>query len=131
MKTMTKVVAVVLVAVMMCAVLVSCAGNGLSGKYTATYETEGLFGIGAASYTTTYEFKGNKVIKTDEVTVGDKTTTTTTNGTYEIEEDQIIFTWDKNVETNENGDSITSTNKYEFTKGDDFIYIGSQKYTKA
>lgn len=129
MKTMTRVVAVALVAVVMCMMLASC-GNTLSGSYSATYESNGIFGLGAGTYTTTYEFKGNKVVRTDDVTMGGSTTSTVTNGTYEIKDDQIIFTWDKNVETNENGDSVVSTNKYEFSKGDDFIYIGDQKYTK-
>lgn len=129
MKTMTRVVAVALVAVVMCMMLASC-GNTLSGSYTATYESNGIFGLGKGTYTTTYEFKGNKVVRTDDVTMGGSTTSTVTNGTYEIKDDQIIFTWDKNVETNENGDSVVSTNKYEFSKGDDFIYIGDQKYTK-
>lgn len=129
MKTMTRVVAVALVAVMMCMMLASC-GNTLSGKYSATYESEGIFGIGAGSTTTTFEFSGKKVTRTIDVTVGSQTTTTVTNGTYVIEDDHIIFTWDKNVETNENGDSTVSTNKYEFSKGDDFILIGDQKYTK-
>ena len=102
MKTMTRVVAVALVAVVMCMMLASC-GNTLSGSYSATYESEGFLGLGKGTYTTTYEFKGNKVVRTDDVTVGGKTTTTVTNGTYEIKDDQIIFTWDKNVETNENG----------------------------
>jgi hypothetical protein len=109
--------------------LASC-GNTLSGSYSATYESNGIFGLGKGTYTTTYEFKGNKVVRTDDVTVGGSTTTTVTNGTYEIKDDQIIFTWDKNVETNENGDSVVSTNKYEFSKGDDFIYIGDTKYAK-
>lgn len=129
MKTMTRVVAVALVAVVMCMMLASC-GNTLSGSYSATYESNGIFGLGAGTYTTTYEFKGNKVVRTDDVTVGGKTTTTVTNGTYEIKDDQIIFTWDKNVETNENGDSVVSTNKYEFTKGDDCIIIDKTKYDK-
>ena len=129
MKTMTRVMAVALVAVVMCMVLASC-GNTISGTYSATYESEGFLGFGKGSYTTTYEFKGKDVVMTVEATVGGKTTTTTTNGTYTIEDDQIIFTWDRNVETNENGDSVVSTNKYEFSKGDNFIYIGDQKYDK-
>ncbi len=129
MKTMTRVVAVALVAVVMCMMLASC-GTTLNGKYSATYESDGFFGFGKGSYTTTYEFKGKNVVMIVEATVGGKTTQTTTNGTYVIEEDHIIFTWDKNVETNENGDSVVSTNKYEFSKGDDFILIGDQKYTK-
>lgn len=129
MKTMTRVVAVAIVAVIMCMMLASC-GNTISGTYSATYESEGFLGFGKGSYTTTYEFKGKNVTMTVDATVGGKTTTTITNGTYTIEDDQIIFTWDKNVETNENGDSVVSTNKYEFSKGDDFIYIGDQKYDK-
>ena len=96
MKTMTRVVAVALVAVVMCMMLASC-GNTLSGSYTATYESNGIFGLGKGTYTTTYEFKGNKVVRTDDVTVGGSTTTTVTNGTYEIKDDQIIFTWDRTL----------------------------------
>ena len=59
MKTMIKVMAVALLAVMMCTVLASC--TTISGTYSATYESEGFLGLGAGSYTTTYEFKGKNV----------------------------------------------------------------------
>lgn len=127
MKTMIKVMAVALLAVMMCTVLASC--STISGTYSATYESEGFLGLGAGSYTTTYEFKGKNVTRTDDVTVGSKTTTNTLTGTYEIQDDKIVITWDKDVET---GDGQTSTTKstYDFAKGDGFVLIDGRQYNK-
>lgn len=127
MKTMIKIMAVALLAVMMCTVLASC--STISGTYSATYESEGFLGLGAGSYTTTYEFKGKNITRTDDVTVGSKTTTNTLTGTYEIQDDKIVITWDKDVET---GDGQTSTTKstYDFAKGDGFVLIDGRQYNK-
>lgn len=127
MKTMTRVVAVALVAVMMCVVLASC--GTISGKYSATYESEGFFGLGAGKYTTTYEFKGKNVTRTDDVTVGSKTTTSTVTGTYEIQDDNIVITWDKDVETGD-GQSSTTKSTFSFAKGDGFVLIDGRQYDK-
>ena len=128
MKTMTRVVAVALVAVMMCMVLASC-GSTISGTYSATYESEGFFGLGAGSYTTTYEFKGKNVSRTDDVTVGSKTTTSTVTGTYEIQDDKIVITWDKDIETGE-GQASTTKSTFSFAKGDGFVLIDGRQYDK-
>ncbi len=129
MKTMTKVVAVALVAVIMCMMLASC-GNTISGSYYRTYENEGLFGWGAGSYTETYEFSGKKVTKTVDATIGSETKSTTTTGTYELTDDgKIVITWDKDVETSE-GQASSSKSTYTFDKGDDFILIDGNKFTK-
>lgn len=129
MKTMIKVMSVSLAVLMLAMMLVAC--DALSGSYSATYESEGGFlGLGAGTYTTTYEFKGKNVTRTDDITVGSKTNTTTTTGTYEIQDDKIVFTWDKDVETGDNGDSSVTKTTYSFDKGDGFIYIDGKKYTK-
>ena len=127
MKTMIKVMAVALLAVMMCTVLASC--STISGTYSATYESEGFLGLGAGSYTTTYEFKGKNITRTDDVTVGSKTTTNTLTGTYEIQDDKIVITWDKDVETGD-GQSSTTKSTYDFAKGDGFILIDGRQYDK-
>ena len=128
MKTMTRVVAVALVAVMMCVVLASC--SAISGSYSRTYESEGLFGWGAGSYKTTYEFSGKNVTKITDATIGSKTETTTQTGTYELTDDgKIVFTWDKDVQTGD-GQSSVSKETYTFDKGDNFILIDGNKYEK-
>ena len=127
MKTMIKVMAVALLAVMMCTVLASC--TTISGTYSATYESEGFLGLGAGSYTTTYEFKGKNVTRTDDVTIGSKTTTNTLTGTYEIQDDKIVITWDKDVETGD-GQSSTTKSTYDFAKGDGFVLIDGRQYNK-
>ena len=127
MKTMTRIAAVALVAVMMCMMLASC--NTISGTYSATYESEGIFGFGAGKYTTTYEFKGKNVTRTDDVTVGSKTTTNTVTGTYVIEDDTIVITWDKDVETGD-GQSSTTKSTFSFAKGDGFVLIDGRQYDK-
>ena len=127
MKTMTRVVAVAIVAVIMCMMLASCAT--INGTYSATYESEGFWGLGAGSYTTTYEFKGKNVTRTDDVTVGSKTTTSAVTGTYEIQDDKIVITWDKDVETGD-GQSSTTKSTFDFAKGDGFILIDGRQYDK-
>ena len=127
MKTMIKVMAVALLAVMMCTVLASC--TTISGTYSATYESEGFLGLGAGSYTTTYEFKGKNVTRTDDVTIGSKTTTSTVTGTYEIQDDKIVITWDKDVETGD-GQASTTKSTFDFAKGDGFVLIDGRQYDK-
>ena len=128
MKTMTRVVAVALVAVMMCMMLASC--STISGKYQASYESEGFLGFGAGSYVTTYEFKGKNVTRTDDITVGSKTDSNIVTGTYVIEDDKIVITWDKDVETGD-GQSSTTKSTFTFAKGDGFILIDGRQYDKV
>lgn len=128
MKTMIKVMSVSLVAIMLCMMLVAC--DALSGSYSRTYESEGIWGLFAGSYTETYEFSGKKVTKTVDVTSGSKTDTKTQTGTYELTDDgKIVFTWDKDVQTGD-GQSSVSKETYSFDKGDDFILIDGNKFEK-
>ncbi len=128
MKTMTRVVAVALVAVMMCMMLASC-GNTISGKYEAEKEINMILFKTTVKYT--YEFKGKDVTLTTAWTTGSETTTKTQNGTYEINEDKITITWAEDVQTGEDGDGTVKSGTYEFSKGDDFIYIDGLKLTKV
>ena len=128
MKSMMKILAASLVLVMMCAMLASC-GNTLSGSYSRTYESEGIVGLFAGSYTETYDFSGKKVTKTIDVTSGSKTDSTTFTGVYELQEDKIVITWDKDVETGD-GQSSTTKSTYDFAKGDGFILIDGRQYDK-
>ncbi len=102
-KTIIKVLALSLVAVMMCAILVSC--STLSGKYTNKTE---VFGV---TVSTTYEFDGDEFTMT---TVGG----ISVSGTYEIDGDEITFT----VE------GVSNTVSFEKVSGG--IKIDGTEYTK-
>lgn len=128
MKTMTRVVAVALVGIMMCMMLASC-GNTLNGKYEASKEINMLLFKTTVKYS--YEFKGKDVTLTTSWTTGEKTTSTTQTGTYEINEDKITITWADDVETGEDGDGTVVSGTYAFSKGDDYIKIGDMTLTKV
>ena len=122
MKTMTRVVAVALVAVMMCMMLASCAT--ISGSYSG----KGTGLLSAVSYT--YEFKGKNVTvttKTEVPFIG--TITNTQTGTYVIEDDKITFTWTDGEEADDKG-TVVETGPYAFEKGSDYIKIGEMTLTK-
>ncbi|MBR2388470.1 MAG: hypothetical protein IKB02_06845 [Clostridia bacterium] len=109
-KTVLKVVALMLVAVIACAALVSC-GKTLKG----TYETA----LGTPSFT----FKGNKVTLEIDLVI----TATTIEGKYEIEDDKITFTWE-----GENADKAEDySGTLAFAEGDGYITIGGVKYNKV
>jgi len=123
MKTMTKVVAVALVAVIMCMMLASC-GNTISG----TYSGKGSGLLSGVSYS--YEFKGKNVTvttKTEIPILG--TIVNTQTGTYEIKDEKITFTWSEDDETNDKG-TVVETGPYDFEKGSDYIKIGGLTLTK-
>ena len=109
-KTVLKIVALMLVAVIACTALVSC-GKTLSG----TYKTA----LGTPSFT----FKGNKVTLEIDLII----TATTIEGKYEINDDEITFTWE--------GDDADKAKDYSgtlpFAEGDGYITIGGVKYNKA
>jgi len=109
-KTGLKFVALMLVAVIACAALVSC-GKTLKG----TYETA----LGTPSFT----FKGNKVTLEIDLVI----TATTIEGKYEIEDDKITFTWE-----GENADKAEDySGTLAFAEGDGYITIGGVKYNKV
>ena len=122
MKTMTRVVAVALVAVIMTMMLASC-GNTINGTYSA--ETDLL--IAKVKYT--YEFKGKNVTVTTETTILKTTIVNTQKGTYEIEDDKITFTWTDEGEKKDDA-TIVEAGPFDFEKGDDFILIDKIKLNK-
>lgn len=116
MKKTIKVAALMLVLVMTVFVFASC-GNKPKGTYKNDTDL----------IDTTYEFKGNDYTCTVETTIFNSTTTTTSSGTFEVNELEdgsleIVF-------TKVDGDT-TSTSSFSFVKGDDFIQIGGTTYVK-
>jgi uncharacterized lipoprotein YehR (DUF1307 family) len=117
MKKFTKVLALVVVASMLCLILASC--GALSGKYEYTE-----YGI-----TVAFEFKGKNVTLTLS---GYGSETNPVKGTYEIKDDKISFDF-----TNEDYSAIVNDileelqGELAFEKGSDYIKIAGQKYTKA
>ncbi len=102
---MKKALCVVLVVVMMLS-LVAC-GKTLKG----TYKTDEALGSYVA-----YEFSGSKVtVKT--YVLGNLVVTV--EGKYEINDNEITFTYAEDEET---GDAVTGTQTFE--EGDGFIKIG-------
>lgn len=101
-KSIAKILALVLVAVVVCMALVSC--NKLSGTYV---HEETAFGVTVKS---TYEFDGDEF----KASLG----SLSISGTYEIDGDKIIFT----VE------GVSTTESYEKTK--DGIKIDGVEYVK-
>ncbi len=109
-KTVLKVVALMLVAVIVCAALASC-GKTLNG----TYKT--------ALGTPTFTFKGNKVSLEIDLLI----TAKTIEGKYEIKDDKITFTWEgENAE-----DAKDYSGTLSFAEGDGYITIAGVKYNKA
>ena len=113
MKRFTKVLALAVVLSMTCLLLASC---GISG----TYKNIGLFGIGATELT----FKGSKIT----VEMGG----VEAEGTYKVKGDKITIEF---VDENEDDASFSDlfqllNGEHDFEKGDDYIKIGSTKYTK-
>lgn len=115
-KTVLKVVALMLVAVVACVALVSC-GKKLSGEYYMGDKTI------TKSYTT-YDFSGSKV--TVEVyLLGNKVGDQSFEGKYSIKDGEITITW-KNAE----GEEQSNTQTFEEAE-DGSIKIGALTFKKA
>lgn len=106
MKHAMKVLTLVMVVAMLCTVLVSC-GNSLKGTYSAE----------VATIRTAYNFDGNKVT-IDAGALG--FSKQVAEGTYKIEDDEIIFTF---------GENSDYTGTFKFEKGEDYIKIAGITYT--
>jgi hypothetical protein len=124
MKKSIRILAVVLVAVMLCMTLASC-GKKLSGSY------KGEINALVASYEVVYDFSGSKVTVTRQVEsiLGDSDPIVI-EGTYEITEDddgelKITFEYEKN------DDEVVKGGTYNFEEGDDYIKIAGIKYEKV
>ena len=124
-KTVLKVVALMLVAVVACMALVSCSKK-LSGSY------KGEINALVASYEVVYEFKGNKVTATRQVSsILGNSDPVVIEGEYEITEAadgdlQITFTY-----PSDNKDEVIKGGTFDFEEGEDYIKIGVAKYTKV
>ena len=123
-KTVLKVVALMLVAIVACAALASCAKT-VSGSY------KGEINVGIAAYEVVYEFKGSKVTATRQLTsfLGNSDPVVV-EGEYEITEKadgelQITFTY-----PTDNKDEVIKGGTFDFEEGDDYIKNGVAKYTK-
>ena len=116
MKKTLRIVAVAMIAVMLCLCLASC-GKSLSGEY--------YFGDKSVSKTyTTYTFSGNKVT-VEAFILGQKVGDDSFEGTYAIKDGEITFTY-----KNAKGEEKTSTQSFEELE-DGSIKIGLVNYKKA
>lgn len=117
MKRTLKIVAVMMVAIMLCLSLASC-GTRLSGKYVNDATAAGT------GVVTTYDFSGSKVEITVETKfLGSVTGTVTLNGKYSIDDDKITFEF-------EDEDNAEYSGTKDFEKTDDGIKIGIVEYKK-
>ena len=114
MKKSIRILAVAMVALMLCMALVSC-GKTLSGEYSAD---GGILGE------TTYSFSGKKVEISYKSILG---TVTTIDAEYEIEDDKITITLPED-EDDEDAKKLGGT--FAFEETDDGIKIGVIEYKK-
>lgn len=117
-KSTLKVLALALVAVVVCITMVACAKT-LNATYTYEINVAGV-----SSAKTTYEFSGKKVTLTvSSETIGVPATSTTLTGTYKIKGDTITFDFDEDT-----------TGAYSvavpFEETDNGIKIAGVEYTK-
>ncbi len=112
-KRSVRILAVAMVAVILCLALVSC-GKTLSGKYEATILGSGI----------ELEFDGKKVTYTAKVLGAEAASV---EGTYEIKDDKITLSFD-----DEDKDAKIKAGTYDFEEGEDYIKIGEiGKLTKV
>ncbi len=111
MKKSIKILALALVAVMLCLSLAAC-GKKLSGTYSAE-----ALGTGA-----TYEFKGSKVTITVKALGAE---VASVEGKYSIKDDKITFEFESDDEDVEKYDGT-----FDFEETDDGIKIGVLEYKK-
>ena len=115
-KTVLKIVAIVMIAVIACTVLASC-GKKLSGEYY----------MGDKSLTksyTTYVFSGSKVT-CDVYLLGNKVGDDSFEGKYSIKDGEITITWE-----DAEGEEHSNTQTFEELE-DGSIKIGALTYKKA
>ena len=117
MKKSIRIIAMALVAIMLCMSLASC-GKKLNG----TYEADGILGLGEVKL----EFSGNKVEYS--YTLAGKVVSQ--NGTYKIDGDTITFEW-----VDEDGEKLENAKldgEYVFEEKDNGdIVIGTTEYEIA
>ena len=122
-KSVLKLVAVLMIAIIACAALTSCSKK-ISGSY------KGEINILVASYEVVYDFSGSKVTVTHQVkSLLGNADPVEVEGTYEITETadgdlEIAFEFEKE-------DDVVKSAKYDFEEGEDYIKINKIKYTKV
>ncbi len=112
MKKSIRILAVALVAVILCLSLVSC-GKKLSGTYAAE-----IIGTGAE-----YEFKGSKVTITVKALGAE---IASAEGKYSIKDDKITFEFDS-----EDEEVKSYSGEFDFEEKENSIKIGIIEYKKA
>ena len=121
MKKSVKILALALIAVMLCMALVSC-GKKLSGEYEALDVDLGIYKANV-----TYKFDGNKYEKTTkQENILGQVDTKTVEGTYEIvtnDDDTMEITLTE--KDAEEGETFT------FEEGEDYSKIGLMKLNKV
>ena len=115
MKKFARILALTLVAVMLCATLASCGGVASGDYYFGDKDTIKTY--------TMYSFSGNKVTFSSYV-VGEKIDSATREGKYKVDGDEIIFTW-----TDAEGKESTDTQSFAENE-DGSIKIGLVTYKK-
>ena len=124
MKKSIRILAVAMIAVMLCLCLVSC-GKTLSGEYAATLEAFGLetgkkMSFSGKNVTVSYVVANHEVASVD--------------GTYTIEDEKITFDFvdEDQVENEDAKDFLAGlTGSVSFEEGDGYIKVGGVKYEKA
>lgn len=121
MKKSIKIIAVALVAVMLCMSLAAC-GKKLSGEYKLDVT------IMDTGTVTTYKFSGSKVTFTTEAKVagsivGDPVVI---EGKYSIEDDKITFEFES-----DDADAEKLSGTFDFEETENGIKIGILEYKKA
>ncbi len=124
MKRSIRILAVAMVAIMLCLCLASC-GKKLSGEYSATveafgYETGKKMEFSGENVTVSYLVANKEVASID--------------GTYSIDDDKITFDFvdESEVEDKDAKAFLASLNgSLSFEEGDGYIKIGGVKYTKG
>ena len=120
MKKSIRLIAVALVAVMLCMAMASC-GKTLSGTYEHDATAMG------SGVVTTYEFSGKKVnLKVETKLLGSVTGTVELEGKYTIEDDKITFEF----ETEKEDEAKEYNQTFDFKEGEDSITIGLFTYKK-
>ena len=126
MKKYLRILALLLVFVMGGIMLVSCAKT-LSGTYEAELD------LALKKYTESYTFKGTKVtmIRKSVGGITGSVDATEYNGTYEIAElADGSMTISMTLTNVEDESDVIEKNDLAFEQGDDYIIIGTVKYTQ-
>ena len=119
-KSITKVLALILVCVLALFTLASC-GGGLSGTYSAEVEVAGQ------TWEVSYTFSGDKVTAESKATILGVVQTKTATGTYTISDaadpHEITFSFDEDT-------ILFKSSTYVLVQGEDYVQIGVVKYNK-